>query len=275
MCKLKNDRNVRLDVVIPVYNEERILAGSVSRLREYLQTVCPYRWRIVIADNASVDRTPQVARQLVAQYSEVAYLRLPLKGRGRALREAWLRSKADVVSYMDVDLSTDLSCFMPMIEALVRGKADVALGSRFHKGAKVERGLKREILSRGYIALIKLFFRCGFTDSQCGFKAATRQAVRTLVPLIENQGWFFDAELLLLAEHYGFRLHEVPVRWIDDPDSRVNIVQTVAEHFINLLRLRLAISAGFVARPATSQAPVREIHSSGRCHTRATKVEVV
>ena len=253
MHKRKAAQPVRIDVVIPVYNEEKILAGSVARLRGHLRQNCPYRWRIVIADNASVDRTEKVARRLVSKYPEVAYLRLPLKGRGRALREAWLRSNADVVSYMDVDLSTDLSGFMPMIEPLVRGEADVALGSRFSKGAKVERGLKREILSRGYIALIKLFFRCGFSDSQCGFKAATREAVQALVPLIENQGWFFDAELLLLAEHYGYRLHEVPVVWIDDPDSRVNIVQTVAEHFINLLRLRVAISAGFVAKPAVAQ----------------------
>ncbi len=240
---------LRLDVVIPVYNEERALSGSIETLHAFLTEHCAYNWRIVIADNASTDATPLVAELLVERFRRVKYLRLPLKGRGRALREAWLNSEADLLSYMDVDLSTDLSCFLPMVDALAEGRAEVAAGSRYKKGARVTRGLKREILSRGYIGMIKLFFRCGFTDSQCGFKAITRRAAQMLVPLIENQGWFFDAELLLLAEHYGLPIFEVPVKWVDDPDSRVNIVQTVAEHFIGLVRMRLAFSTGFAPRP--------------------------
>ncbi len=242
--------NLRIDVVLPVYNEERDLAGSVSTLKTFLRENCPYNWRVIIADNASTDSTGDVGQALASESSLVHYLRLPLKGRGRALREAWLTSDADILSYMDVDLSTDLSCFMPMINSLIENKADVAFGSRYKKGAQVERGLKREILSRGYISLIKLFFRSGFSDSQCGFKAITRRAARTLIPLVENQGWFFDAELLLLAESYNFRLFEVPVLWIDDEDSRVDIRQTVSEHFIGLLRMRLAFSTGFAVAPS-------------------------
>lgn len=247
---------IRVDVVLPVYNEEKVLANSVETLRDFLHENCPYDWRIVIADNASVDATQVVGESLAERLAEVCYTRIPYKGRGRALRQTWLDSDADIVSYMDIDLSTDLSHFMPMVEALVSGQADLACGSRFKKGARVKRGLKREILSRGYISLIRLFFHSHFTDAQCGFKAATRRAVQTLVPLIENQGWFFDAELLLLADHYGFRIFEIPVKWMDDPDSRVRIVQTVAEHFIGLLRMRLAFSTGFAPLPQTVGTPV-------------------
>ncbi|MFQ5627594.1 MAG: dolichyl-phosphate beta-glucosyltransferase [bacterium] len=249
----KND-NPSIDVVIPVYNEEKILQKSVLTLSAFLKAKCPYKWRIIIADNASKDTTPVVATNLAAEMPNISYLRIPYKGRGRALREAWMKSDADIVTYMDVDLSTDLNCFMPLIEPLARGEADVALGSRLKKGAQVQRGLKREILSRGYIGIMRLMMRCSFTDAQCGFKAATRHAVQTLVPLIENQGWFFDAELLLLAEHYGFRLNEVAVKWDDDPDSRVKILQTVSEHFIGLVRMRLAFSTGFAPLPCKKPA---------------------
>lgn len=243
-------RKLQLEVVIPVYNEEKDLPRSIATLHDFLERNCGHDWRIVIADNASIDGTPRVSRDLSAQHERVRYLRLPHKGRGRALRHAWLTSAADIVSYMDVDLSTDLSCFPPMIDKLARGEAEIAIGSRYQKGAQVERGLKREIFSRGYMALIKTFFGCGFSDAQCGFKAATRRAAQTLVPLVENQGWFFDAELLLLAEHYGFTIFEMPVIWTDDPDSRVKLAQTVSEHFIGLLRMRLAFSTGFAAAPA-------------------------
>ncbi|MFQ5605960.1 MAG: glycosyltransferase [bacterium] len=240
---------IRLDVVLPVYNEEKDLVNSVTILHNFLTQHCRYNWRIIVADNASIDKTPTLGRMLEARLERMSYLRLPYKGRGRALRTAWLESGADIVSYMDIDLSTDLKCFLPMIDKLAQGKADLAIGSRFKKGARVKRGIKREVLSRGYISLIKLFFHCGFSDAQCGFKAVNREAVETLVPLIENQGWFFDAELLLLAELYNYKIFEYPVHWVDDPDSRVNIFNTVAEHFLGLMRMRVAISAGYVAQP--------------------------
>jgi len=243
---------VDVDLVIPVYNEEKILAKSVARLHDFLLQHTAYRWRIVIADNASTDRTPEIARALTMQYDNVKYLHLPYKGRGRALRHAWLNSDSEIVSYMDVDLSTDLNCFIPMIEKLAANEAEIAIGSRYQKGAQVTRGFKREFFSRSYMALIKLFFDCTFSDAQCGFKAATRHAVQKLVPLVENQGWFFDAEFLLLAEHYGLPIFQMPVRWIDDPDSRVKLTQTISEHFIGLVRMRLAFSTGFAAVPANS-----------------------
>jgi glycosyltransferase involved in cell wall biosynthesis len=229
-----------VDVVIPVYNEERVLEQSITTLREFLKQRCPYRWRIVIADNASTDRTLKVAKELSSLYPEVTYIHLDQKGRGRALRRAWLESEADIVSYMDVDLSTNLEAFPPLIDGLVREGYHVAIGSRLRKGAQVQRQLKREIISRCYNLLIKLMFWNKFSDAQCGFKALTRKAVEELVPIVRDQGWFFDSELLLRAEQKRYQIYEVPVNWIDDLDSRVNIAQTAWGDFKGLIRVRFS-----------------------------------
>jgi len=236
---------LRIDVTLPVYNEEKDLAGSCEKLAAYLTAHCPHDWRVVIADNASTDKTPEVGRSMAARYPYIKYHRLEMKGRGRALTEAWLASDADIVSYMDIDLSTDLKSFMPMIDAIERGGCDVAIGTRFDRKSEVDRGLKREVLSRGFITLIKLFFPfSSFSDAQCGFKAVSRRAVKALVPLIKSKAWFFDTELLILADHHGYKIRNVPVKWIDDPDSRVKIVGTVLEHSLGVLRMRLTFLTG-------------------------------
>ncbi len=232
-----------VDVVVPVYNEEQDLEASINTLRAFLAQRCPYHWRIVIADNASVDGTLDLARRLAAEHPQVTYLHLDQKGRGRALRRAWLDSDADIVSYMDVDLSTDLEAFLPLIDALAQEGYHVAIGSRLKAGARVARQLKREIISRCYNLLIKLMFRNRFSDAQCGFKALTRQAVQDLVPMVEDQAWFFDSELLLRAEQKGYEIYEVPVGWVDDPDSRVNIAQTAWGDLKGLFRVRFSPSA--------------------------------
>lgn len=227
-----------VDLVIPVYNEERILAQSVTALRGFLRAHCPYDWRIVIADNASQDRTLEVARELCSLYPQVDYVHLDQKGRGRALRRAWMGSQAQVVSYMDVDLSTGLEAFPLLIDGIVKEGFHIAIGSRLKKGAKVQRQLKREVISRCYNLLMRLMFWNGFSDAQCGFKALSREAVEQLVPLVKDQGWFFDSELLLRAEQKGYRIFEVPVTWIDDPDSRVDISRTAWGDFKGLVRVR-------------------------------------
>ncbi|UCC60455.1 MAG: glycosyltransferase family 2 protein [Dehalococcoidia bacterium] len=227
----------RIDVVIPVYNEERVLADSVAKLRDFLGTNLTCRWQIVIADNGSVDGTLAVARSLSEQYLDVTYVTLELKGRGRALRKAWLESEADAVSYMDVDLSTELTAFPKLIEALDEGY-QVVVGSRLMAGSKVKRSLKREITSRGYNLLIKLLFWSGFSDAQCGFKALKRDVAQELIPHIKDQAWFFDTELLLLAERKGYRIKDVPVEWVEDEDTRVKIVNTAWEDIKGLLRVR-------------------------------------
>ena len=238
---MKDKKRVRVDVVIPVYNEEADLERSVTALRQFLLDHVDYDWRIVIADNASQDRTLEIAKELAKRYpGQVTYVHLDQKGRGRALRKAWTESDADIVSYMDVDLSTDLSAFPPLIDSLIDSEYDVATGSRLKKGAQVQRGLKREIISRIYNLMIKVMFLNKFSDAQCGFKAATRRAVRDIVPLIKDQAWFFDSELLLLAERMGYKIAEVPVKWMDDPDSRVKIASTAWEDVKGLFRVRFS-----------------------------------
>jgi len=235
------DSRVRVDIVIPVYNEESDLEPSVTRLRQFLLDNVDYDWRIVVADNASTDDTLQIAKGLAERFTgQVTYLHLEQKGRGRALRRAWTESDADIVSYMDVDLSTGLGALRPLIDSLIDSEYDIAIGSRLKKGAQVQRGPKRELISRAYNLIIRLMFRNQFSDAQCGFKAATRRAVRDVVPLIQDQAWFFDSELLLLAERMGFRISEVPVKWADDPDSRVRIASTAWEDLKGLVRVRFS-----------------------------------
>jgi glycosyltransferase involved in cell wall biosynthesis len=233
-----------IEIVIPVYNEEVALEPSVTKLRTYLLHNCPYRFQITIADNASTDHTQRIAQQLAARYAEVKALRLERKGRGLALRTAWGQSRADVVSYMDVDLSTDLRAFLPLIAPLISGQSDLAIGSRLAHGAAVTRSFKRECISRVYNILIKLAFFNRFSDAQCGFKAGRREIVQQMLPLIENNHWFFDTEMLLLAEHNGLRIAEVPVRWIEDPDTRVKLGSTIREDLHGLWRLRRAFWRG-------------------------------
>lgn len=228
-----------VDIVIPVYNEERVLERSVETLRSFLAQHLPYRWRVLVADNASTDGTLALAQELARRYEDVDYLHLPQKGRGRALRQAWLASEAEVVSYMDVDLSTDLVAFPPLVAAILEEGYDVAIGTRLGPGSQTNRSPRRELISRTYNLLIKAFFFTRFSDAQCGFKALSRRAAQELLPLVENQEWFFDTELLLLAEKGGYRIKEVPVRWVEDPDTRVRIARTVSEDLRGLLRMRL------------------------------------
>ena len=227
-----------VDVVIPVYNEEDALPVSIPRLCAFLRDNLPNPWQVTIADNASIDGTRAVSESLCREVEGVNYLYLPEKGRGRALRAAWLSSESDIVSYMDVDLSTGLSHFPPLVSELESG-CHVAIGSRLSRGSKVtRRSFKRELTSRGYNFLIWSMFYVGFPDAQCGFKAMTKEAARAIIPHIKNNNWFFDTELLILAEKRGYRIGVVPVGWEDDPGSTVNVVKTATEDIKGLLRLR-------------------------------------
>jgi glycosyltransferase involved in cell wall biosynthesis len=230
----------RADIVVPVYNEEAVLQSSIRRLHEFLADEMPYAWRIVIADNASTDATLAMARALALELEHVTVVHLERKGRGRALRAAWTASDADVLCYMDVDLSTDLRALLPLVSPLVCGHSEVATGSRLAPGARIVRGPKREVISRCYNGLLRHVLRARFSDAQCGFKAIRADAARTLLPEVQDQGWFFDTELLILAQRRGLRVHEVAVDWIDDPDSRVDIVSTALTDLRGVIRLLLA-----------------------------------
>lgn len=228
-----------VDLVIPVYNEERVLSGSVARTLAFVDEHPEHEWRVVIADNASVDHTLEVARALEAQYpGRVAVLHIPVKGRGIALRTAWLTSPAAVMAYMDVDLSTDLEHLPALVDPIARGEVDLAYGTRLHRDSQTNRSFKRELISRGYVFLLQHLARLHVTDAQCGFKAISREAARALLPLVRDNAWFFDSELLLVAQENGYRLREVPVRWAEDPDTRVKIAQTAAEDLRGIWRLR-------------------------------------
>lgn len=226
-----------VEITIPVFNEERSLEVSVRRLHGFLAANLPYRHRVVIADNASEDGTEAIGRRLAAELAEVSYLRLERKGRGRALRAVWSRSDADVLCYMDVDLSTGLEALLPLVAPLISGHSDLAIGTRLARGARVVRGPKRELISRAYNRLLHMTLRTRFSDAQCGFKAGRREAIVALLPEVEDEAWFFDTELLVLAEHRGLRIHEVPVDWVDDPDSRVDVVRTAIEDLRGIARL--------------------------------------
>lgn len=226
-----------VDVVIPVYNEEHVLAQSAATLRQFLKANLDKKWKIIIADNASTDRTWEVAQGLAKEYPDVVTVHIDQKGRGRALRKVWLESDSDIVSYMDVDLSTGLDAFPKIIQAIEDGYG-VATGSRLMGGSNVKRSFKRELTSRGYNFLIKALFFTRWHDAQCGFKAVSRKAVDELVPLIQNQEWFFDTELLILAGRKGYKIKEVPVTWVEDTDTRVHIMKTVREDLGGLMRLR-------------------------------------
>jgi putative flippase GtrA len=243
-----------LDIVIPVYNEERELAASVRRLHHFLATEVPYPARIMVADNASTDGTLDVARRLAEKLPHVEVLHLDAKGRGGALRAAWTSSTAAVVAYMDVDLSTDLRALMPLVAPLVSGHSDIAIGTRLSASSRVVRGSKREFVSRSYNLILRGVLGARFSDAQCGFKAIRADVAKQLLPLVVDTGWFFDTELLVIAERAGLRIHEVPVDWIDDPDSRVDIVATAVEDLKGCWRVGRALATGAL--------PLRELQAA-------------
>jgi glycosyltransferase involved in cell wall biosynthesis len=230
----------QVEIVVPVFNEQLALEPSIRRLHAYLTDAFPFSWSITIADNASTDATPEIGAQLARRLPGVAYLRLDRKGRGLALREAWSASPARVVAYMDVDLSTDLHALLPPVAPLLSGHSDVAIGSRLAHGDRVERGMKREVISRAYNLILRGALRARFSDAQCGFKAVRAGALSGLLDEVRDDGWFFDTELLVLAQRRGMRIHEVPVDWVDDPDSRVAIVRTAIDDLKGVARLAAA-----------------------------------
>ncbi len=230
-----------LDVVIPVYNEQATLAACVLRLHSQLVDTFPYPFKITVADNASTDNTWHEAMDLADRLPAVAAVHFDQKGRGRALKRVWLDSPAPILAYMDVDLSTDLDAVWPLVAPLMSGHSDLAIGTRLHPSSRVVRGLKREVISRGYNVMLRAALGARFSDAQCGFKAIRRDVAHELLPLVEDPTWFFDTELLVLAERSSLRIHEVPVDWYDDPDSRVDIVSTAMDDLRGVWRLRRAL----------------------------------
>jgi len=228
---------VLIEVVVPVHNEQRVLEASIVRLHRYLTADFPFAFRITIADNASTDATWLLAKRLAERLPDVRAVHVAEKGRGRAVRQVWSASDADVVAYMDVDLSTGLEALLPLVAPLLSGHSDLAIGTRLANGAAVVRGPGRELVSRCYNLLLRTVMRARFTDAQCGFKAGRTEVVRALLPDVQDQEWFFDSELLLAAQHHGLRIHEVPVDWVEDTDSRVDLVRTALDDLRGMARV--------------------------------------
>ncbi len=251
---------VQVDVVVPVYNEAHVLHHSITRLHRWLTAEFPFTWRITIVDNASTDTTLDVASELAGTLPSVAVIHLDRKGRGLALREAWMRSDATVCAYMDVDLSTGLDALAPLVAPLLSGHSDLAIGSRLAPGATVARGPRREIISRTYNLILRIVFANRFRDAQCGFKAIRTDLARRLLPEVADDGWFFDTELLLIAEHNGLRVFEVPVDWIDDPDSRVHVARTARDDLRGVARVARTFlrGGGRVELGPLRRAPLRD-----------------
>jgi len=226
-----------VDIVIPVYNEEAVLERSIRRLHAHVDRQESFHGRILIADNASTDGTWPIARRLARELSHVDAVHLDRKGRGRALRTVWLRSDADIVAYMDVDLSTDIAQMCPLISEITDGGADVVVGSRLSRQSHVVRGMRREVISRIYNRMLHVMLGVGFPDAQCGFKAMRADVARRLLPDVIDNTWFFDTELLVRAERADLTIASVPVRWVEDPDSRVRIVRTAVDDLRGIVRL--------------------------------------
>ncbi len=230
---------MKINITIPIYNEEKILYSNIQKLLEYLKSSFPFEFEIVIADNASNDSSLNIAHQLASLYDPIIkVVHLTEKGRGRALKKVWLESNEDVVSYMDADLASDLNFFNSLIFSIVNEKYDLAVGSRLLKPQWIQRGYRREFISRCYNLLIKMMFKANFTDAQCGFKALNRKTVNHLIPLVIDDEWFMDTELLLLAQKHKYRIADIPIRWIDDPNSSVNIFSTALKDIQGLFRMR-------------------------------------
>jgi len=245
-CMTPSYGGLALEIVVPVFNEESVLESSITRLAEYLTNEMTSTWKITIADNASTDRTPVIAARLSEHMPNVEYRRLEIKGRGYALRDAWSASDAKVLAYLDVDLSTDLAALPPLVAPLLSGHSDISIGTRLGQSSRVSRGPKREFISRSYNFLLQRTMQVRFSDAQCGFKAIRADVARRLLPHVEDNGWFFDTELLIIAERSGLRIHEIPVDWIDDPDSRVDIKQTALDDLRGMVRVAGTLVKGGV-----------------------------
>jgi glycosyltransferase involved in cell wall biosynthesis len=236
--------SARLDVVIPMLNEVHVIERSVTTVRAYLGDGCPCKWRVVIADNGSTDGTTETGSRLASEFDNVSLLRLEQRGRGRALQRAWTESTADIVCYMDVDLSTDLDALPMALAAIVNGGFQIAVGSRLLPESRIRRSPKRELMSRVYNFMVRSLLHTRFSDAQCGFKVLARNAVHGIIPLVENQNWFFDTEVLVLAEQLGYPIADIPVIWDEDNDTRVKFIPTMTEDIRGIFRLRRLIRSG-------------------------------
>jgi len=203
-----------LTIVLPIYNEEKMIGSAIERVIDYMQKhLASYQWQLVIADNASTDRTMEIVKDKADRYPQLKYFHLPQAGKGGAIKQAWLRYPARINIFMDADLSTNLRHLPELIRPLEEKKCDLVIGSRLQRESKTKRTLFRSLLSRIYNLLFKILFRIKITDAQCGFKAVSRQVVETIIPRLKDNQWFFDSELIISTYQHGLTVKEIPVSW--------------------------------------------------------------
>jgi glycosyltransferase involved in cell wall biosynthesis len=232
----------KVDIMLPVYygnfpEIEPSIKKQVSFFRKALKN---YDWHLVLAINGkNPENVIALAKQLHARYSHVRYEYVAQPGKGSGVMHAWLKSKADIVSYMDIDLATDIKDFPSLIEQIEDGY-DLSIGSRYHPLSKVKRGLKRTFVSIIYHKFFMKYIMGArdYTDGQCGFKAINQRVVKELLPLVKNRNWFFESELLFIAQKKGFKIKEIPVAWRESEFSGLTLYKAIWEFLKSIVELR-------------------------------------
>ena len=222
-----------INIIIPLYNEGKIIAKTIETLIHFLaQSGFPYEYVITLANNASTDNSLMVCEELTRKFRQVRILDLTGKGKGRAIRAAWTTAEAEILTFMDADLSSDLSFFRSLIDAVVVEGYDLATGNRLGKNSKIiNRRFLRSVASRLYNIFIRVLFKTSISDHQCGFKAMSKQAFFSVAPLLEDNAWFFDTELIVMARQQGLKIKPIDIMWSDNTDSKVTLGRTSYEMF--------------------------------------------
>jgi glycosyltransferase involved in cell wall biosynthesis len=223
-------------LTVPAYNEENILEKNVNLILKYMGANFN-NFKIVIANNGSTDKTNDIAKKLAKDNNEILLITTKKRGKGLAIKNSWLKFDADIYAYMDADLSTSLRDFSKLINAIKEGN-DISIGSRYLKKSVVKRGLNRAIFSKLYNQLLALLFKTNVKDMQCGFKAVNEDIIKKHIPRIKDDSWFFDTELVIMAENQGYTIKEIPVSWKSNPESKLKIIKVGFECFGKSLNLK-------------------------------------
>ena len=226
---------MRIEITIPTYNEGKIIEKNIDKLFNFLDN-SKLDYNVTIANNASKDNTLIIAKKLARKYKKLIVYHTDKPGRGNALKEVWKKSKADILCYMDADLSTDLPHLNSMVELFP--KYDIVLGNRLSKYSRTNRRIYRTLLSKGYNKIAKYILRIKTNDLQCGFKGIKKKVFMDIVNYTSDDNWFFDSQLIVWGEKKGYKIAEIPIKWIERKASKVKIRSTVTNYLKNLWKLR-------------------------------------
>jgi glycosyltransferase involved in cell wall biosynthesis len=227
---------MKISIIIPAYNEENTIADTVMKVKKYMGTF-NHEYEIIIAENNSTDSTFDKAHSLAKQYRNIKVSVTKGEGRGRALNKAIKESDADIIGYMDADLSTDISILPEFFKAIKKGHS-IAIASRHLPDSSLNRGFKRNLLSKGYNFILQKALNIGVKDAQCGFKFFHSNAAKKLIKHVKDEKWFWDTEMIYHAKTRGHKIKEIPVVWKEDKDSKVKLFSTCTEYLANIYRLR-------------------------------------